>query len=176
MADPKGFIIIFLTIIGIVLTLYLIINNISIVTFDKPPFVDGTKIRIRSLINNKYIIPFPSQIKNAKLIFEGVKGQSNTEWQLCQDPILNSKGEYVMYYQTTNNNDLQIAFNNIDISGIIDPIIYTGLSCDDNKKLGSAFVPNRGPGVDIILLWMSFFIEKGNIDPLFVMLHQRFMK
>ena len=105
MADPgKSVLIILLVIIGIGMVLYFLVNNINIPPAEWAPFVDGTKVRVRSLITNQYMVPASSLVENqpiegSKLVFRG-SGGAITVWQLCQDAKTTSdqRGRYVLFW------------------------------------------------------------------------------
>jgi len=101
MADAgKGALIIILVIIGIGLVLYLLVNNVRIPAGSWAPFVDGTRIRIRSLLDDKYMTPGlrNGEIQLAPLMFQDTLAPE-TVWQLCQNPrSSNTRGEYALFY------------------------------------------------------------------------------
>ncbi len=100
MAAIQTAIVIALVLIGIIVTLFLI-AQVSIRAGEFAPFLDGTKIRIRSLINNKYIC-VGSGVRD-ELFFGCNRDQISSIWVLCQNQQVESKGQYAIFPQGSPN-------------------------------------------------------------------------
>lgn len=170
MADPgKGILIILLVIIGIGLVLYFLVNNINIPPAQWAPFVDGTKVRIRSLITDQYLVATgrnrsrePIQgISGSTVSFTGSRGAESV-WQLCQNTSsTQNRGRYLLF-RFADQNPGGTYLRNIRRS--IFPIIQVNnaVSCPNFKE-------GRKTATEAMRLDGLFFqlVEDGSTNPLF---------
>jgi len=159
----KGVLIIILVIIGIGLVLYLLVNNVRIPAGSWAPFVDGSRIRIRSLLTDEYLFPgtvSDGRLDGAPLLFTTSSG-ANTVWQLCQNPRSTDKrDQYLLYY----NLDPEVICSFYNIDNRAAPIMLRRQSCPIVKQAS-----DKNSSVNRLLSFGCRFhlIEQGGTSSLF---------
>ncbi len=163
MYDYRGLIVIFLVIFAIIVTLFLLVEGVYIPPGQFSPFTDGTRIRIRSLLNNQYLVRFGDidpntpPINKDTMIFGAPKNNVNNVWKLCQNQGIGLGGSYTIYQ------------DNSDTLGIVLPPITNPFgsrhirvnninTCDHNKGVVPPKIGSRTRGSNP---WVQFrLIEK----------------
>ncbi len=155
--------IIIIIIIAVIIIIY-IIRLFNLKNVIKLPFADGTIIRIKSLQNNKYLIPvqandIPLECPSFTALFNlnyvmasGIESTPEAEWKLCQwfDSGNSGKSGYLVINNINDTISMSIPRPANIINGSPRPLSFImNISCSNGKD-GSIPLPSQNEPSSII--------------------------